>query len=276
MKHLAFYYDTKMAYDSQVGSHYFSIKALPKDTARQSIEELHITVKPYDNLFFSRDAFGNQILAGHTIRLHDEFQVLIEGKAFVSSEREPWKEGENLTLFRCPTPLTSMSEEMAEYAFRYLQPEQIKNGIPSYMPKNAFGTADYIMKRLYETFSYEAGLTGIKTTAAEAFSGRRGVCQDYAHIMLAFLRSMGYPCRYVTGMMIGEGATHAWIEVYNEEDRMWYGLDPTNNLWIDENYITLARGRDYRDCVVNKGRFTGYTNEIQKIKLKVEEIEWSK
>ncbi|MCI5595312.1 MAG: transglutaminase family protein [Lachnospiraceae bacterium] len=272
MKYLAFFYETKMAYSSQVSSHYFSIKALPETSIRQKVEELHVTVSPMEELFESRDAFGNRILGGHTLEPHADFQVVVEGKAYVNNKREQGKAGENLALYKRPTSLTEMSDEMKEYVSDSFIPDKMKQEIPDYMPYNAFGIGDYVMKKLYQDFSYESGVTNIKTTAAQAFLGHRGVCQDYAHIMLAFLRFLGYSCRYVTGFMIGEGATHAWIEVYNEEDNLWYGLDPTNNLWIDENYIVLARGRDYKDCIVNKGRFLGLTEETQEITLKVEEI----
>ncbi|MDO4553782.1 MAG: transglutaminase family protein [Lachnospiraceae bacterium] len=276
MKCLAFSYDNKIEYDSQVNQHYFSVKALPGDLARQIVKELKIEVDPIEDSSMSQDGFGNKILIGHTFAPHQHFHVLVEGTVLVSDERERWKENENLSLFRGPTYLTAMSKEMKQYEKQYFSPEQIKSGLADYMPFDAFGIADFMMKQLYQDFTYEKGVTKVNTSASQAFSFQKGVCQDYAHILLAFLRDRGYPCRYVSGLMIGEGETHAWIEVFNEADRLWYGLDPTNNLWIDENYIVLARGRDYRDCVVHKGRFLGAAGQTQSIKVKVEEIEWSK
>ena len=88
--------------------------------------------------------------------------------------------------------------------------------------------------------------------------------------MTAVLRYMGIPARYVAGLMIGEGYTHAWVEVYTRDG--WYGLDPTNNLHIDEYYIKLAHGRDYGDCVTDRGCFRGTAGQVQKIYVKVEEI----
>ena len=80
----------------------------------------------------------------------------------------------------------------------------------------------------------------------------------------------GIPARYVVGMMIGEGYTHAWVEIYTGEG--WYGLDPTNNLHIDDYYIKIAHGRDYADCIVDRGIFNGFTNQQQEIVVSVEEI----
>ena len=126
------------------------------------------------------------------------------------------------------------------------------------------------MHELYTRFQYIPGVTDIGTTAEQALELGKGVCQDYAHIMIAVMRQMGIPARYVNGLMIGEGATHAWVEIYT--DGGWYGLDPTNNLHIDDYYIKLAHGRDYADCVVDKGIFLGNASQEQKIYVNVEEI----
>jgi transglutaminase-like putative cysteine protease len=111
----------------------------------------------------------------------------------------------------------------------------------------------YLMNSLYERFRYVPGSTDIHTTAGEAFDKNKGVCQDYAHIFITLCRQSGIPSRYVNGLMIGEGYTHAWVEVYTGDG--WYGLDPTNNLHVDDYYIKLAHGRDYADCVLEKEYF---------------------
>ena len=89
--------------------------------------------------------------------------------------------------------------------------------------------------------------------------------------MTAVLRYMGIPARYVNGLMIGEGYTHAWVEVYGENG--WYGLDPTNTLHIDDYYIKLAHGRDYGDCPVDQGIFWGDAAQSQDIYVNVEEAD---
>ena len=94
---------------------------------------------------------------------------------------------------------------------------------------------------------------------------KKGVCQDYAHILIALLRMMRIPARYVVGMMIGEGFSHAWVEM--EADGRWYGLDPTNDVLVGENYIKISHGRDYNDCIVNKGVFTGMASQKQDISV---------
>ena len=126
------------------------------------------------------------------------------------------------------------------------------------------------MGALYRDFCYTSGSTDIYTTASQAFAKGEGVCQDYAHIMITLCRILGIPARYVNGLMIGEGYSHAWVEIYTGEG--WYGLDPTNNLHVDDYYIKFAHGRDYSDCILDKGLFRGITNQTQEIYVNVEEI----
>ena len=79
------------------------------------------------------------------------------------------------------------------------------------------------------------------------------------------------PCKYVAGMMIGEGATHAWVEVF--EDGKWLSLDPTHNRRVDDTYIVISRGRDAQDCSINQGVFTGGGSQKQEVHVCVEEAE---
>ncbi len=95
-----------------------------------------------------------------------------------------------------------------------------------------------IMDEVYKAFTYTPGSTTIKTTAEEALAQGKGVCQDYAHVMLAVCRNLGLASRYIAGMLGGEGATDAWVEIYHEG--RWVGLDRTHNRLIDDNYILFA------------------------------------
>ena len=130
--------------------------------------------------------------------------------------------------------------------------------------------ASAIMDGLAESFKYVQGITDMETTAEEAFAGGCGVCQDYAHILLTLLRMEHIPCRYVVGMMSGEGASHAWVEVCDGEK--WVALDPTNNCMVDDHYISISYGRDANDCTINQGYFYGSTEQTQEIHVLVEEV----
>ena len=108
------------------------------------------------------------------------------------------------------------------------------------------------------------------TTAEDAFRHRQGVCQDYAHLMIALCRQAGIPARYACGLMIGEGQTHAWVEAH--DGQCWYAFDPTNDTAIATGYIKLAHGRDAQDCPVSRGVYMGVSQEYTTVNVKVEQI----
>ena len=117
-----------------------------------------------------------------------------------------------------------------------------------------------ICNRVHGAFSYEYGVTGVSTTAADALAVGRGVCQDYTHVMLSVCRLMGLPARYVSGHLVGEGGSHAWVEVLRHvRGRHWVaeGWDPTHNRRAGPCYITIAVGRDYVDVAPMSGTYDG-------------------
>lgn len=116
---------------------------------------------------------------------------------------------------------------------------------------------------IFEHFTYSKGITTIESTVDELMEHRSGVCQDFAHVMLQILRTMDIPCRYVSGYicphkngMRGEGATHAWVEAWLP-GHGWAGIDPTNNVWVENKHVKLAVGRNFSDCSVVKGTYKG-------------------
>ncbi len=119
---------------------------------------------------------------------------------------------------------------------------------------------------IFEQFKYVKGITNVETTIDEILEFRSGVCQDFAHVLLQLLRTVGIPSRYVSGYicpnkngMRGEGATHAWVDAYIP-NMGWIGIDPTNNCFAHEHHIQLAVGRDFSDCTPVKGTFKGPAN----------------
>ncbi len=130
-------------------------------------------------------------------------------------------------------------------------------------PALVMAQAQALCSAVHERFDYVAGVTNISTTAAEAFDCETGVCQDYTHVMIALCRSVGIPARYVTGLMSGHGATHAWVEVY--DGQYWRGLDPTNNVVVDDCYMMFATGRDFEDCPIECGIFRGTVEQTQEV-----------
>ena len=125
--------------------------------------------------------------------------------------------------------------------------------------RDPFELAHAISRFVYAEMRYVAGATTVRTTAAQAFAQRSGVCQDYAHVTLALARACGIAGRYVSGHLIGEGATHAWVELILPEDAyaVVTALDPTNNRTVSMKYVVVAVGRDYADVAPTSGSFSG-------------------
>jgi transglutaminase-like putative cysteine protease len=113
-------------------------------------------------------------------------------------------------------------------------------------------------QRVFELMSYAYDVTTVRTTAAEAFAKRTGVCQDYAHVLLALTRGLGLPSRYVSGQLLGTGGSHAWVEVLipdGEGHARVLALDPTNGGGSGMTYVTIAVGRDYADIAPVSGSY---------------------
>jgi transglutaminase-like putative cysteine protease len=128
-----------------------------------------------------------------------------------------------------------------------------------------------LMHRVHADFEYETEVTDVSTPALDALTLRKGVCQDFAHVMLACMRSLGLPARYVSGYLltepppgqsrlVGSDASHAWVSVYlpgDGEPGQWTDLDPTNDRAPGEDYVTVATGRDYVDVSPLRGVLHG-------------------
>ena len=280
MTKLRFKYYMKLSFSDSVIKHRFSLKCIPKSDVNQRIYVTHKDI--YPNSFISEgcDSFGNLIIYGYEENRHKYFFFDIEGeaetgiKATAGSEDNKGGSDQMLSLMKYQTNVTRPGDSIRAYYSELIRDITEEADINS-----KFGIEDaddamrfslYTMMRLGRDFRYESGVTDIQTTAEEAMKKRTGVCQDYAHIMISLCRLRGIPCRYVTGMMLGEGESHAWVEVRIGDE--WIGMDPTNSQVVGDYYIKIAHGRDYSDCLVNQGLFTGAVQQEQKISVSVEEI----
>jgi len=138
--------------------------------------------------------------------------------------------------------------------------------------QNALALSEYV----YNNFTYQAGLTNVESKTEEVWQLKAGVCQDFAHILLIFLRMYGIPSKYVSGYicpnemeMRGEGATHAWVEAYIP-NYGWLGLDPTNNCIVNDGHVRLATGRDFADCTPVKGTYKGSGEHTLEVSVEIE------
>ena len=142
-----------------------------------------------------------------------------------------------------------------------------------------FEKAAAIMRWIHSEFTYEPGVTDAETHLEIAFELRKGVCQDFAHVMLGMCRTLGIPARYASGYiytgggdsLVGDQASHAWCEVYLPETG-WIGFDPTNAVLADDRYIKIAVGRDYEDVAPINGSFKGKAECIMGVEVSVERL----
>ena len=261
MQKLKFLFLTKLDFSSMIGEHHFILRCVPQVLPEQQVVDLDMKVMPQACTgVFSTDSFGNQLYAGSLLAPHRFFYYRVNGE-IVRDDGERRQEAAASCL-RYPTKLTSPSEEMRLYADELWQQEL------SCLSGDSYGIASRLSEIIHREFAYVPGSTNVYTTAAEAFRQRSGVCQDYVHVFLVLARLYGIPCRYVSGLPLGEGATHAWVEIW--QNGLWYGLDPTRGCLADEGYIKLNVGRDFNDCPIERGVFRGQADQLQTTYMKVD------
>lgn len=261
MKTLHFIYQMHLHFDSPVEKHRFTLKCCPQSNHRQQILQLDMDVSPREFLEHTRDSFGNVCVYGYAEKKHSSFSVRVEGTAKTGlSQYETAADEHKLGMYRYTTGYTKPGEALQAYAAGFHFSQNMGN----------CAKAVVLMESLYRDFSYVQGVTDIGTTAEEALKLGKGVCQDYSHILIALCHMHRIPARYVVGMLCGEGLSHAWVEVC--DDGFWIGLDPTNNLMVGEQHIKISSGRDYGDCRINQGVFTGLGGQTQEISVTVEEM----
>lgn len=260
MKTLKFRYYLKIEFDSPVTQHNFTVRCKPPTDERQKILQQNINILPKEFLCENRDSFGNSYFYGKAETPHTLFEVVSEGVAQTGlAEGTAAQEAYRLGMFAGQTKYTEPGKELQEF-FQGL-------GLPK--GKSNLEKSLRIMEALRENFSYVPGKTDINTTARQAWELREGVCQDYSHIMLSLCRMAGIQSRYVAGLLIGEGLSHAWVEIV--DNGIWYGLDPTNGTRVLEEHIKISHGRDYQDCLLNQGVFIGNARQEQSISVTVKE-----
>lgn len=262
MKELHFEYRMKLSFDSPVEKHRFTLKCVPRSDTRQQILTLQTSVHPKEFLSSSLDSFGNYCIYGYSEGKHDYFGVTVSGTARTGlADLEPAGEDYQIGLFKYQTACTYPGPAVRTFF------DQVSAGDKASNLERALR----FMDALYERFVYQPGATVIGTTAEQALSLGCGVCQDYSHILLSLCRLARIPCRYVVGMLMGEGLSHAWVEIF--DGGSWLALDPTNHLIVGDQHIKISSGRDYRDCMINQGIFVGRAAQRQEISVRVTEEE---
>lgn len=256
---LQFCYCMTLDFSEPVQKHQFTLRMIPQSDKRQQISDCTITLEPVCTLCEDADTFGNRYIYGEIEHLHSRFYVEVAGTAQINGKVQLDCDQPMIALasYRFPSQYTRAGNCLKQYYELH--------GLRKEEGARAFSTR--LLHQIYKDMTYVQGVTDIHTTAEQALAGKKGVCQDYAHMMIALCRIAGIPSRYVVGMMLGEGYSHAWVEVC--ADGRWYGMDPTNDREVDDTYIKISHGRDYQDCIVNRGTFRGNGMQTQQVKVVV-------
>lgn len=266
MSLLAFTFKTEYSFETPVKRHHIILKCLPPQEERQNIRKLVLNITPGFDLQEDFDSFGNKLVYGTCYEEHTEFAFQVQGEIETGNMESGLTEDPiKLGMYRYGSKYTKAGEEILAYD------REQKKALHTLGNIQKLEIAYFLMGKIYEIMTYCPGVTNINTMAEDAFLLKKGVCQDYAHIFLSLLRLHHITARYVVGMMVGEGKSHAWVEIENQGK--WYGFDPTHNCRVDENYIKISQGRDYEDCIVDKGILFGGGRQTQNISVSVKRME---
>jgi len=268
---------TTYLYPEMVNQCYSLAHLLPRETTYQHCISSMLQIFPVPtNLVGREDYFGNRINA---FSLQEDHQTLIVEAiseveiisqpptlsldfglscADVLEQMQSVKPQETLMAreYMLASPMVFLSEDLADYARSCFSPE-----------RPFFSAVSELTARIYQDFTYDPHFSSTSTPLSEVLEHRRGVCQDFAHLAIGCLRSLGYAARYVSGYietlpppgqerLQGADASHAWFAAYSPREG-WCDFDPTNNLMISTQHITTAWGRDFSDVTPLKGTLFG-------------------
>ncbi len=257
--YLQFDYQMQIRYSMPVECCFYTIKCIPKETGRQKLLEKKIQMEPQSQWMEGIDGWGNRKIYGSIQSPHNLFAFKITGKVEINPDIY---EKSNLAgMYRCPSGKCIPGDEILQY-FHKLDLCGCNHELEKCIR---------IMDQLHQDYRYVPKQTETHTTAEEAWKLGMGVCQDYAHIYETLLRLSGIPARYVCGLMLGEGASHAWVEALC--DGRWIGLDPTNNCLVSDSHIKLGDGRDASECAINRGILISGGEQYQQVKVVVNRVE---
>jgi transglutaminase-like putative cysteine protease len=286
-------HETVYNYGGNVAHSHQLLHLTPRDAPQQTCHRRSITLQPQPSLRREDvDAFGNLVTRLEYDLPHDRLEVLAEvgvdvqaARALAVDESDPWETVRDSLVFSAQV----VSAELLD-AFRYRMESsyvRVKQtftdyGVDCFTPGRALlAAAEALMRKVYREFKYAPGTTNIRTSALEAFAARRGVCQDFAHIMIACLRSRGLAARYVSGYLstlpppgadasfVGADASHAWVSVFCPPYG-WVDLDPTNDMLVSSDHIIIAWGRDFGDVSPLRGVIVGGGNHRLSVRVSVQ------
>ncbi|MDN3678387.1 transglutaminase family protein [Flavobacterium paronense] len=260
---------TKYQYNWPIKESINEIRLFPHNFDNQKVLEYHLMITNNPEVILSEDYYGNRVGNFNSFEAHSE--MTIESRMLVKVNHSLKIPEIDYTKVEDLVPLYEKSIILLRLSYPEIITKQ--NEILSILDK--IGCTDKPIieiarqcnEYIFNNFEYTKGITNIETTVDEILEMKKGVCQDFAHLLLQLVRTAGIPARYVSGYICpnksgfrGEGATHAWVEIYTP-NQGWLGLDPTNNIWTMDNHIKLSVGRNFYDCTPVKGIFKGIAKQ---------------
>lgn len=267
---------TTFSYAQPVTNAHHALRMTPLNGFRQEVLDFHLSIDPKPLAQESlKDFYGNTLTLIEYSTPHQEMSVTASARVRVErdgvlSELAPeWRD------VRDQVHLSTAHQGLAPSHFTFFSRRvNYNDSITSYAAESfsdsrsiVEATGDLTM-RIHNDFDYVPGATDVSTPPSTAFADRRGVCQDFAHIMISGLRGLGLPAAYVSGYLrtvppegearlAGSDATHAWVAVWCGPELGWRGFDPTNAIFAGSDHVILAMGRDYADVSPIDGVFVG-------------------
>jgi transglutaminase-like putative cysteine protease len=267
---------------------------MPRQTPFQQCVSYTLACEPIPAEQSQRvDFFGNHthyltMLAPHeALQVTSRFQVSIQPRPTMSTltQSPGWEQVPAMLQqhgtqhleampFVYPTTRVKASKALANFARSCFMPQ-----------RSLLEAAMALTQKIHAEFEFDAQATDVSTPLDEVLKGRRGVCQDFAHLMLGALRSLGLPCRYVSGYilthpppgqprLVGADASHAWVSVYCPIYG-WVDFDPTNNCLVQQEHITVAWGRDFGDVSPMRGVVLGGGRQHLEVSVTVTPLEYA-
>lgn len=273
MEILTFEYSMEIEFcgEQPAREHAFSLRALPQEGASQHVLSCEVKIRPDVALSYGTDAFGTEYCYGIVHESHRLFSVDVRGE--VQRDADSCEEAPDYAgmVYRQQTAatvpgrlLTEMYETMKrDAAYHSAHEADLSEGQDCRLRQ-----AYYIRDLVHHSMEYTPGATVPFTKAEQAAENGKGVCQDYAHIMLSLCRMDGIPCRYTAGLLAGVGESHAWVEICSHG--RWISFDPTNPDVRWDQQLIFSHGRDARDCEINRGVFLGSDTQKQSVRAELQ------
>lgn len=264
---------TQYTYASPVSESFNEVRLHPVSDEWQQVNDFLLKILPATRLHHHRDFYSN--IVHHFDIPEPHTTLLVESLLHVTTRPRP-----QLAATEMPFPLARIGEaEREPRIFDFLQESRFVDLSPAswrFAVDATHGATDTwqaalaVMRYVHENIKYEPFSTNVHTHMSDVLRERRGVCQDFAHVMLGLCRALKIPALYVSGYLATEiaSATHAWTEVLIPGIG-WVALDPTHNRQIDENYVKIAVGRDYADVPPVTGNYKGTTDRKMEVSVKI-------